>query len=200
MNAVFTATQRRLRSTVPNRLKEGRKLLVLGQYDAALREFNEALEITPYLGDAYYQRGCVYRARGAIDLALADFDRALRCDPQIARAYLHRGRIRTERGEFDSALADFDRVMIMRPNDAECYLSRGVCLAKQGLLIEAILDFRRVLKLTNHSDYAEPARFYLDQLGGENPMPVPSSLPGVNGATHAPDAVPTQPPAQDYVL
>jgi tetratricopeptide (TPR) repeat protein len=200
MTAVFTSTQRRLRSTVPNRLKEGRKLLVLGQYDAALREFNEALEIAPYLGDAYYQRGCVYKARGAIDLALADFDQALRRDGQIARAYLHRGRIRTERGEFDSALADLDRVMIMRPNDAECYLNRGVCLAKKGMLTEAILDFRRVLKLTNHSDYAEPARCYLDRLGGENPKPVPSPLPGVNSATHAPDAAPTQSPAQDYVL
>ena len=58
----------------------------------------------------------------------------------------------------------------MRPNDAECYLNRGVCLAKKGILSDAILDFQRVLKLTNHSDYAEPARYYLDQLGGENPL------------------------------
>ena len=68
------------------------------------------------------------------------------------------------------------------------------------MLTEAILDFQRVLKLTNHSDYAEPARFYLNQLGGENPLPVPSPLPSVNGATHAPVAAPTQPPALDYVL
>ena len=99
----------------------------------------------------------------------ADFDHALRCDPQLAHAYLHRGRIRTEKGELDAGLADFDQVMIMRPNDAECYLHRGVCLAKKGILSDAILDFQRVLKLTNHSDYAEPARYYLEQLGGENP-------------------------------
>jgi tetratricopeptide (TPR) repeat protein len=191
MTAVFRSTQRRLRSSVPNHLKEGRKLLALRQYDAALCEFNKALEISPYLGLAYYQRGCVYEARGAIDLALADFDQALRCDAQIAHAYLHRGRIRTERGEFDSALADFDQVMFMRPNDVECYLNRGVCLAKKGMFTEAILDFQRVLKLTNHSDYAEPARFYLNQLGGENLLPVPSPLPSVNGATYALNVAPT---------
>ena len=91
----------------------------------------------------------------------------LRCDLQLAHAYLHRGRLRTEKGEFDAALADFDQVMSMRPNDAECYLNRGICLAKKGIVSDATDDFRRVLKLTNHSDYADPARFYLNQLSGD---------------------------------
>jgi tetratricopeptide (TPR) repeat protein len=200
MATVLASTRRRLRSTVPDHLKEGRKLLVHGQYDDALAEFNKALEISPYLGNAYYYRGCVHEAKAQVDEALADFDRALRCDPQLAHAYLHRGRILTEKGEYDPALADFDQVMIMRPNDAECYLNRGVCLAKKGMLSEAIHDFQRVLKLTNHSDYAEPARFYLEQLGGENPLPMPSPLPSTNGSIHAPSPEPSQPPSQDYVL
>ena len=32
---------------------------------------------------------------------------------------------------------------------------------KKGLLREAAADFQRVLKLTNHSDFAEPAKQYL---------------------------------------
>jgi Flp pilus assembly protein TadD len=197
MASVLTSTQRRLRLTVPDHLKEGRKLLVQGHADSAMAQFNKALEISPYLGEAYYQRGCAHEAKGRTDDALTDFDKALRCDPQLAHAYLHRGRMRTERGELDGALADFDQVMIMRPNDAECYLNRGICLAKKGIISDAILDFQRVLKLTNHSDYAEPARFYLDQLGGENPLAAPP-LPGNNGAAHVP--APSQPSSQDYVL
>ena len=150
---VLGSTRRRLRSTVPDHLKEGRKLLAQGPHDAALAELNKALEISPHLGEAYFQRGCVHEARSQVDEALADFDRALEYDPQHAHAYLHRGRIRTEKGDLEPALADFDQVMIMRPNDAECYLNRGVCLAKKGLISDAILDFQRVLKLTNHSDY-----------------------------------------------
>ena len=139
-------------------------------------------------------------AAGHQNPSVADFDQALRCDAQIAHAHLHRGRIRTERGEFDSALADFDQVMVMRPNYVECFLNRGVCLAKKGMLTEAILDFQRVLKLTNHSDYAEPARFYLNQLGDENLLPVPSPVSSVNGATHDLNAAPTQELSQDHVL
>jgi len=197
MASALTMTRRRLQSTVPDHLKEGRKLLALGQHDLAMAELNKALEIAPYMGEAYFQRGCVHEALGEFDRALDDFDHALRCDPQHAHAYLRRGRIRTEKGELDGALADFDQVMIMRPNDAECYLNRGVCLAKKGILSDAILDFQRVLKLTNHSDYSEPARYYLDQLGGENPLA--PTVPSTNGSVQPPVApAPASPP--DYVL
>jgi tetratricopeptide (TPR) repeat protein len=198
MTAVSSFTRRRLRSRVPQHLMEGRRLLVRGEHGAALEEFNRALQISPFIGEAYFQRGCAQEARGKLDEALADFDHALRCDAQLVRTYLHRGCIRSARGELDAALADFDQVIFMRPSDAECHLNRGICMAKKGLLGEAILDFQRVLKLTNHSAYADPARFYLNQLGGENPPQSPGPSP--NGAAHAPSETTSQPTAQDYVL
>ena len=197
---VLGTTRRRLRSTVPDHLREARIHLVHGDHDAALSELHKALQIAPYLGEGYFQRGCVHEAKGQVDLALADFEQAIQCDPQLSLAYLHRGRIRTEKGDLEPALADFERVMTMRPNDPDCYLNRGVCLARKGLISDAILDFQRVLKLTNHSDYAEPARHYLEQLGGENPLPAPAPAPGLNGSSHPAEAAPAEPPAQDYVL
>ena len=117
----------------------------------------------------------------------------------MRHAYLRRGRIRSEKGELDAALADFDQVMIIRPNDAECYLNRGVCLARKGVISDAILDFHRVLKLTNHSDYAEPARHYLKQLTSENSAS--GLVPGSNGSDHAGGTSSAiQPTGQDYVL
>jgi hypothetical protein len=85
-------------------------------------------------------------------------------------------------------MEDFDKVMALRPNDPECYLNRGVCLARQGQIAEAILDFQRILKLTNHTDYAEPARYYLQQLGGVDPTPSSMStpLPNHNGMAALP--------------
>jgi tetratricopeptide (TPR) repeat protein len=192
----LSTTRRRLRSTVPDYLKEGRKLMIRGDLDAALAEYNRAIQISPYLGEAHFQRGCVYQAQGHLDEALADFDQALACDPQLVHAYLHRGRIRTEKGDLDAAMEDFEQVMIMRPNDAECYLHRGVCLARKGEIDDAILDFQRVLKLTNHSDYADPARYYLAQLGGENPLP--PSFAGANGSPRASAPLPGTPAGQDY--
>jgi tetratricopeptide (TPR) repeat protein len=131
--------------------------------------YNEAVKIAPYLGEGYLQRGCVHEAKGDAAAALADYDHALKCDPRLAGAYLRRGRLRTEMGELDAAADDFDRFMNIRPNDVEGYLNRGICLAKKGDVAHAVSDFQRVLKLTNHSDYADPARMHLAQLKGLDP-------------------------------
>jgi tetratricopeptide (TPR) repeat protein len=187
MLQVLWTTQRRRRRTLPGHLRDGRISLVHGNYDAAMAAFNEALKIAPYLGDAYLQRGCVHEAKGDRAAALADYDHALRCDPQLSGAYLHRGRLRIELGELDAASDDFGRFMNMRPNDVEGYLNRGICFAKKGDAVNATADFQRVLKLTNHSDFADPARIYLDQLLGVAPTTSAELNPptDANGAAHA---------------
>lgn len=197
---VLGSTRRHLKSTVPDHLRQARIHRVHGDHDAALTELEQALAIAPYLGEGYFQRGCVHEAKGEVDLALSDFDQAINCDPQLALAYLHRGRLRTAKGELDPAMADFERVMTMRPNDPDCYLNRGVCLARRGLISEAILDFQRVLKLTNHTDYAEPARHYLEQLGGENPLPSTMPAAGINGSVRTGEQVASEHATQDYTL
>ena len=103
--------------------------------------------------------------------------------------------MRTESGDFDGALADFGQLMLIRANDPDTYLQRGVCLVKKGLVNDAIADFHRVLKLTNHSDYAEPAKNYLRQ--------ALEDLAGAHAAVRTPMARPLipsspQPRAQDH--
>jgi len=164
MMQILWTTQRRQRSTVPTLLRDGRVKLVRGDVDGALEAFDEALDISPYLGEAYHLRATAQRARGRADEALADLDDAIRCDPQIAAAYLLRGRILAERGEYEPAARDLDHYMGMRPTDVEGYLHRGLCRSAQGRVVEAVADLQRVLKLTNHSDFADPARAELDRL------------------------------------
>ncbi len=84
MIGVQSSALRRLRSSVPHHLKEGRKLLAQGAHHAALTEFDTAIAISPYLAEAHYYRGCVHEATGQVEEALADFEQALRCDPQHA--------------------------------------------------------------------------------------------------------------------
>jgi tetratricopeptide (TPR) repeat protein len=161
MLSMWRTDRRDLRATVPLHLKQGRKHQVQKEYDAALREYNQAIRIAPELGEAYCGRGIVYQAMGDTVRALADFDRALAHDSRLAPAYLARGKIRTERGDLDGALADFGELMRIQPTDPESHLNRGICLEKKGLVGEAIADFERVLKLTNHPDFAEPATDHL---------------------------------------
>lgn len=187
MLQLFWTAQRRRRRTLPGHLKEGRIRFAHGDYDAAISSYNQALEIAPYLGDAYLQRGCAHEAKGDCQAALVDYDQALSNDPQLAGAYLHRGRVRTELGDLDAAEDDFNHFMTMRPNDVVGYLNRGICFAKKGDAVNATSDFHRVLKLTNHSDFADPARLYLAKLealeSASTPVLSPATQP--NGVSHA---------------
>ncbi len=195
--AVWADSKRRIRARIPGQLKEGRKRFLNKEYEAALAEYNRTIQIAPYRGDAYYGRGCVYHALGQTALARADFDHALRCDPRLFPAYLERAKLSTETGDLDGALADFGQLLVNRGNDPELYLNRGICLLKKGQVSDALADFHRVLKLTNHSDYADPAKNYLRQYEAAAPPAEPAAAE-VNGAP-ATTAMP-EPKTEDYVL
>jgi tetratricopeptide (TPR) repeat protein len=169
----------RRRGQAPRHLKAGRRLFAQKDFEGALREYSLAIEFAPELAAAYCWRAKAYQETGQIPNALHDLDRAIARDPRYAAAYLERAKRRTEAGELDSALADFGQLMTIRANDPEAYLHRGVCLAKKGLFEEAAADFRRVLKLTNHSDYAEPAKNFIRHIESQAGM---SALSAGNGA------------------
>src|SRR5262249_52989814 len=189
------STKRWLRAQVPRLLKTGRKHSFKKEYAAALREYNEAIKTAPDLAEAYFRRGSLYQSIGEFQFALADYERALSRDPRLAAAYLQRAKIRTETGEFDNALSDFGKFMSLRTNDPDSYLHRGICLMKQGKRAAAISDFQRVLKLTNHSDYSEPAKNYLRICENEADLAaLPASTNGSPPATES-----TKPAAQDII-
>jgi hypothetical protein len=191
----LTRVKHRLKSDVPGHLKAGRRYFAQKEYEPALREYNQAIHSAPHLAEAYCRRGVVFQAMGKTVEALNDFDRAIQGDPQLAAAYLERGKMRTESGDLDGALADFGHLILMRAGDPDTYLQRGICLAKKGFTNDARADFHRVLKLTNHSDFAEPAKNYLRELeeqAGRSP-----SL-GTNGAPASLSS--PQPRAQDHAI
>ena len=113
-------------------------------------------------------------------------------------AYLLRGKICLESGDIDSALADFGMLMTIRANDPETLLNRGICLMKKGLWSDASLDLQRVLKLTNHSDFAEPAKQYLRECESHAPKALPAT--GSNGSS-ASGALPgKEPGAPEFMI
>jgi hypothetical protein len=90
--------------------------------------------------------------------------------------------------------------MEIQPIDPELYLNRGICFFKKGLTVDAAADFQRVLKLTNHTDFAEPAKDYLRQLGDHaTGLPFsPLHPPQFNGAPES--AVLPEPRPKDHTM
>ena len=87
-----------------------------GNYEQAILEYTNAIELDPNFADAYYNRGIAYKNKGEFDNAIADYSRAIELDPNHTWAYYNRGNAYILKGEFDNAIADFNKVIEVSTN------------------------------------------------------------------------------------
>ena len=58
-----------------------------GNYDYAIADYTQAIQLNPELAESYYNRRLVYRQKGEWDKSIADSTEAIRINPDDAIAY-----------------------------------------------------------------------------------------------------------------
>ena len=76
------------------------------RYDAAIRDYNKAIELMPKYPLAYYNRGSAYYYKKDYDAAIRDFSKVIEIDPKDAEAYSSRAVAYMAKGRNDLAEAD----------------------------------------------------------------------------------------------
>lgn len=147
-----------------------------GDTDAALSDFDHAIEMNPRLAEAHLNRGKARRAKGNLDGAIDDYERAIELDARltsnnrdITQAFTNRGFIRANQFDFEGAISDFDKAIRVSPSDAESYVKRAEALLVKGDLLESIADFDRGLALKpdgNAASLAHAGRGFAHLLRG----------------------------------
>ena len=100
-------------------INRGAAKAALGQSDAAIADYNEAIRLKPDFYDeairlkpddaeAYYNRGVAKDALGQRNAAIADYDEAIRLKPDLAEAYHNRGVAKSALDRIDEARQDFE--------------------------------------------------------------------------------------------
>ena len=132
----------------------GHSFLQEGQYDAAIAEFNKALEINPKSALTYYYRGLAYSHKGLHDVAVADYTRALVLNPDILErssllhlAHYNRGVSYHASGRLDPAVTDFTKAIEIDPKLAEAYAGRGKTRLDKRENKQAVADFNKALEI-----------------------------------------------------
>lgn len=77
------------------------------EYEEALQDYSDALELDSNYSAVYNNRGVLYTAIEEYELAMADFDQAISLDTDYAYAYINRGVLKAIGGDLDAAEADF---------------------------------------------------------------------------------------------
>jgi tetratricopeptide (TPR) repeat protein len=129
-----------------------------GKSDAAIEDYNKAIELSPHSATAYNYRGLSYMNLGDYKKAIEDFSIAIQLKPDNIAGYINRGFAYSELNDFQKAKKDLDHAIHMEPRNEFPYLSRGRLYAKSGDFKEAIKDYDMVLALNPRISIAYASR------------------------------------------
>src|ERR1043165_327601 len=113
----------KFRATELARLYNSRGLALtnLGQYDRALPDLTQALQIAGKNPVLLNNRGLAYKAKGEFDLAIADYSEALRLDSKYEDGFHNRGRAHLDRRDYAEAIADYSSAIRLNPKNRTHY-------------------------------------------------------------------------------
>lgn len=132
----------------------GNSLLEEGKYDAAIVEFNKALESNPKSALTYYHRGLAYTHKEMYDQAVSDYTNALALNTGVLEkrslldlAYYHRGVSYHATGKLDPAIRDYTKAIEINPDLAEAYAKRGKARLDRRENRLALVDLNKASEL-----------------------------------------------------
>ena len=120
----------------------------LRQYDDALRDCNQAMELDPKLVNTYNTRGHIFLSLKEYNKALQDFDRAIQLDPTFFQAFNNRGLVYRELHQYERALSNLNQAIQLEPNLPQVYCSRGAVYEELQKYDEAWEILTRLFSLT----------------------------------------------------
>jgi tetratricopeptide (TPR) repeat protein len=118
-----------------------------GDYDRAIADIDQAIQLDPKCANAYSNRGNAYNGKGDYDRAIADYDQAIPLDPKPAKLYGNRGYAYNRKGDYDRAIADLDQAIQLDPKYAGAYNNRGYAYNRKGDYDRAIADLDQAIQL-----------------------------------------------------
>ncbi|WP_375470930.1 tetratricopeptide repeat protein [uncultured Nostoc sp.] len=90
-------------------------------YQGALVDINNAIQLQPDEADNYSLRGTIHEQVEDYQAALTDYNQAIKIDPDSADYYIYRGKTRVALNDFQNALADCNQAIKIYPDNAEGY-------------------------------------------------------------------------------
>jgi tetratricopeptide (TPR) repeat protein len=119
----------------------------MGESEAALADYNKAVDLADDDPRGYLCRGRFFLRTGEPDSALDDFTEAIRLRPDLGQGYIERGQAHLAAGDPAEALDDFTEAARWSPDDPAVFFARGQVHLALGRFTEALRDFDQVVRL-----------------------------------------------------
>ncbi len=102
----------------------------LGDYEGAIKAYDEATRIEPNNAQAWRLRGNALASKPSPDYkaAISQYERALEADPTLVAAQLDMGKALGWLGDHSSAIVAYEKAVALEPNDSEAHRLLGDAL------------------------------------------------------------------------
>jgi tetratricopeptide (TPR) repeat protein len=119
----------------------------IGDFFAAIQDYDKAVEIDPKYADAYCNRGNARAHLEDYDLAIQDYDMAIKNNSQDARFYQCRGNAKYRMSNYIAAIQDYDTAIKINPQNEEVYRNRANAKLSLGDYSGSLEDYTKVVKM-----------------------------------------------------
>jgi len=126
---------------------------VLGQMNASVKCYEQALAIKPDYAEVHSNLGSTLQKLRQLDAAVKSFEKALAIKPDYADAYYNLANTLHILGQLEAAVKHYEQALTIKPNYAEAHSNLGLTFHDLGQLDAAVKSFDKALAIK--PDYAE---------------------------------------------
>jgi tetratricopeptide (TPR) repeat protein len=138
--------RRQFSAEVKAHFDNGIKLSDAGDYEGAIKEFNQALELDSTQSGIVARIADVYFKMGNNDQALADYKKAIEMNPNDPTLYTNMGVVLSKMGKTAESQEAFKKAASMNPaSAAQNYYNLGITLVNSGNSEEAATAFKQAI-------------------------------------------------------
>jgi Flp pilus assembly protein TadD len=125
----------------------GALMATRGQYQDAMKHFEQALQVAPASATARNGLGAAFLALGRTDDAIRELRETLRVDPAHLNAHLNLARALMAKGKLSDAAAELDTFLKRKPGDADAQAGLGALYIMQRRYEEALPHLEEAVRL-----------------------------------------------------
>ena len=137
----------------------------LGNYEEALANINQALNMDSTDVNFLAQKANIYYENGDAKAAVAEWDKVLAMQPEYGFGYYRRGWFKELSGDLEGGLEDLSMAIVLEPKEPYFYETRGDLYVKLGKRDLADADFKKVIEIEDTPEKYECIQYAYQGLG-----------------------------------
>ncbi|MEM9244312.1 MAG: tetratricopeptide repeat protein [Cyanobacteria bacterium P01_F01_bin.153] len=135
-------------------VQQGESMVRGGQYEAALQQYEKALDRDENCYEAWLGKGVALEALQRYEAAIAAYDRAVNIKPNDYEGWYNRGLVLGRLGKYDDAMTSYGQALVIAPGNANLWLHRGIVLSKLSQYEDALEAYSQAVSLKPDSHEA----------------------------------------------